>query len=65
MPGLSVVKVSRQSGKGQMENGGKRKRKTNGMNEKSKWTKCAEFGAGRSEEWNSIVNPGSLLPLWH
>jgi hypothetical protein len=36
MLGLSVGKVSRQSGKGQMENSGKRKGKTDGVDEKSK-----------------------------
>jgi hypothetical protein len=33
---LSLVKVSRQSSEGQMEIGGKRKRKMNGVNEKSR-----------------------------
>jgi hypothetical protein len=39
MPDLSVVKVSRGSGKGQMENGGKLKGKMNGANRKSGWKK--------------------------
>ncbi|MGB2637143.1 MAG: hypothetical protein WAM58_24655 [Candidatus Acidiferrum sp.] len=45
MPDLSVVKVSRRSGKGQMENGGKRKGKMNGADRKSGWIEsCAETG---------------------
>jgi len=35
MLGLSLAKVSRSSVKGQMENGGKLRRKIDGMNEKT------------------------------
>jgi hypothetical protein len=36
MPNHSLIKVSRRSGKGQIETGGKQQRKMNGKDEKSK-----------------------------